>query len=122
MSRYLLLVLAVVAAAAVATARVGAATAKEAFDLKGEVYPNFKIEMKNSANRPLRTVKAGSHTIKIEDKSPIHDFHLKGPGVDRVTSVKGVGERTWTVTLRPGTYSFWCDPHSSTMRGSFRVV
>ena len=23
---------------------------------------------------------------------------------------------------QPGKYSFWCDPHSSTMRGSFRVV
>ena len=33
-----------------------------------------------------------------------------------------VGERIWTVTLKPGKYTYWCDPHSSMMHGSFRVV
>jgi hypothetical protein len=53
----------------------------------------YKIELKNSANRPLKTVQAGTHRIKIEDKASIHNFHLVGPGVDRSTSVSGVGER-----------------------------
>jgi plastocyanin len=105
-----------------AVANVHAATAKDSFDLKGEVYKNYKIEMKNSANRPLKTVKAGTHRIKIEDKAAIHDFHLVGPGVDKSTSVSFVGERIWTVTLKPGTYSFFCDPHASSMRGTFRVT
>lgn len=99
-----------------------AAPAKSRFDLKGEVYATYKIEMKTSANRPLKTVTAGTHTIKVEDMSSSHDFHLVGPGVNRSTTVGGVGERFWTVTLRPGTYTFFCDAHRAQMHGSFRVV
>jgi plastocyanin len=105
-----------------AVANVSAGTAKGGFDLKGEVYPNFKIEMKNSANRPLTTVKAGTYRIKIEDKASAHSFHLTGPGVNKSTTVPGVGETIWTVTLKPGKYTFFCDPHASMMRGSFRVT
>jgi plastocyanin len=103
-------------------ANVSAGSTKDRFDLKGEVYQTFKIEMKNSANRPLNTVKAGTHRIKIEDKATAHNFHLTGPGVNKSTSVSGVGETIWTVKLKPGKYTFVCDPHSSAMRGSFRVT
>jgi plastocyanin len=103
-------------------ATVNAAAGKERFDLKGEVYQNFKIEMKNSANRTLKTVKAGTHRITVEDKASIHSFHLIGPGVNKATSISGVGETTWTVNLRPGKYTYFCDPHASSMRGSFRVT
>jgi plastocyanin len=101
---------------------VNAALAKDSFALKGEVYPNFKIEMKNAANRPLKTIKAGTYQMKVEDKSAIHDFHLVGPGVNKTTSVGFVGERIWTVRLKPGKYTFMCDPHAGQMRGSFRVT
>jgi plastocyanin len=110
----------VLALAATATS----ATAKDKFQLKGEVYANsaFKIEMKNAAGRPLKTVKRGTYRIKIEDKATIHNFRLKGPGVNKATSVGGRAETIWTVRLRPGTYTYKCDPHASTMRGSFRVT
>lgn len=114
--------LALVGIALATVANVQASTAKDRFDLKGEVYQNAKIEMKNSANRPLKTVKAGTYRIKIEDKATSHSFHLTGPGVNKTTSVSGVGERIWTVRLKPGKYVFFCDPHASTMRGSFRVT
>jgi len=99
------------------------ATAKDKFQLKGEVYGNssFKIEMKNAAGRKLKTVKAGTYRIKIEDKASVHNFHLKGPGVNKATSVSRRAETIWTVRLRPGKYTFLCDPHASMMRGSFRV-
>ena len=114
--------LSLAAVALVAVAGVNAATSKESFDLKGEVYPNYKIEFVNRADAKVKTVKAGTKRIKIEDKSSIHNFHLNGPGVNKSTSVGFVGERIWTVKLKPGKYSYWCDPHSSMMRGSFRVV
>ena len=100
------------------------ATAKDRFQLKGEVYGNsqFKIEMKNAAGRPLRTIKRGTYRIKIEDKASIHNFHLTGPGVNKATSISGRTETIWTVRLRPGKYTFACDPHRSSMRGSFRVT
>ena len=108
--------------ALVAVAGVNAATSKESFDLKGEVYQNYEIELKNAAGVKVKTVNAGTKRLKIEDKTSIHNFHLKGPGVNKSTSVSFIGERIWTVTLKPGTYTYWCDPHSSMMRGSFRVV
>jgi plastocyanin len=33
------------------------------------------------------------------------------------------GETTWTVKLRPGRYTYQCDPHASGgMKGRFRVT
>lgn len=89
MLRKILVPLALLALALVAVVGANAASAQKSFALKGEVYPNYKIEMKNSAGRNLTTVKAGTYRIKIEDKSSIHDFHLKGPGVDKTTTVGG---------------------------------
>ena len=57
----------------------------------------------------------------IADKSNIHDFHLKGPGVDKKTSVGKTGTTTWTVTLKKGKYTYVCDPHAAIMHGSFTV-
>jgi plastocyanin len=119
------LVISIVAAAVLAVAAgASAAPAKDNFQLKGEVYGNslFKIEMENKAGRKLRTVKAGTYRIKVEDKATIHNFRLRGPGVNKATSVPGRAETIWTVRLRKGTYTFLCDPHASSMRGSFRVT
>ena len=114
--------LSLLAAAALAAGILAStAFAHEARGLKGEVYPNFKIEFTNNG-RAVKTLKAGTHTIKIEDKSSIHNFHLVGPGVNRSTSVSFTGERSWRVTLKPGKYTFMCDPHAQSMRGSFRVT
>jgi plastocyanin len=122
MLRRTLALLALAAAALAVAAVSSASSAKTRFDLKGEVYANFKIEMKKASGVKVRTLKAKTYVIKVEDHSSIHNFHLIGPGVNKKTSVGGVGERLWTVRLRPGTYRFLCDPHASTMRGTFRVV
>jgi hypothetical protein len=105
-------------------AGAAAAPAKDTFQLQGEVYPNslYRIEMKNKAGKKLTSVKAGTYRIKIEDKATIHNFRLRGPGVNRATSVRGRTETIWTVRLRKGVYRFLCDPHASMMRGSFRVT
>jgi plastocyanin len=70
------------------------------------------------------SVKAGTYTLKVEDKSASHNFHLIGPGVDKeVTDVPFVGEKTATVTLQKGTYTYQCDPHASQgMKGTFEVT
>jgi len=122
--RRILLALGLAGTALALAANGPSATAKDNFQLKGEVYGNaaFKIEMKNAAGRQLKTVKRGTYRIKIEDKATIHNFRLKGPGVNKATSVRRRAETIWTVRLRPGKYTFLCDPHASTMRGSFRVT
>lgn len=118
--------IALLGACGAALSLVGAsvpAQAKDTFQLKGEVYASgFKIEMKTAAGRTLKTVKAGTYRIKIEDHTTIHNFHLKGPGVSKETTVAGRTETIWILRLRPGTYTFVCDPHASMMRGSFRVT
>ena len=100
---------------------VASAQAKSS-GLTGEVGPGYTIEVQK-AGKDLKTIKAGTYKIKIEDKASSHDFHLVGPGVNKSTSVAFVGERIWTVTLKPGKYTYKCDPHALMgMKGSFRVV
>ena len=66
-------------------------------------------------------LKAGTYTIVVQDKAADHNFHLKGPGVNKSTSVSGKGTTTWRITLKKGTYTYVCDPHASFMKGSFKV-
>jgi len=91
--------------------------------LEGEVGPGFDIEVKQNG-KDAETVKAGTYTLKVEDKSDIHDFHLIGPSVDKVvTDVPFKGEKTVTVTLQKGTYTYQCDPHAAGgMKGTFTVT
>lgn len=91
--------------------------------LDGEVGPGYTIEVsQNGAD--VETVQAGTYTLKVEDKSDAHNFHLIGPGVDNtVTEVPFKGEKTVTVTLKKGTYTYQCDPHAARgMKGSFTVT
>ena len=90
--------------------------------LVGEVGPGFTIEVEK-AGKDLKTIKAGTYKIKVEDKSSSHNFRLKGPGLNKKTSVAFKGETTWTITLKPGRYTYQCDPHAALgMKGTFRVT
>jgi plastocyanin len=88
--------------------------------LAGTVGPGFTIGLKK-AGKKVTTLKPGRYTFVISDKSSSHNFHLTGPGVNKKTTVAETGSKTWTVTLRAGTYRFVCDPHASGMKGSFTV-
>jgi hypothetical protein len=100
-------------AALVASPRAGAHIVDS---LSGSVGPEFSISMSASS------VPAGDYTITISDRSNIHNFHLSGPGVNKSTSISGMGTTSWSVTLQPGTYNFQCDAHASTMNGSLTVT
>jgi plastocyanin len=90
--------------------------------LAGEVGPGFSIEVKKGG-KDLKTIKAGTYRIKVEDKASIHNFHLSGPGLNKKTSVSFKGETTWKIKLKPGRYTYQCDPHAASgMKGSFRVT
>ena len=119
MIRMALAVLAVATAGALLAATAGAKTAQ----LKGEVGPGYKIEVTTAGDKDVKTLKAGKYTIKVEDKATIHNFHLMGPGVNKKTSVSFKGETTWKITLKPGRYTYQCDPHASLgMKGHFTVT
>jgi plastocyanin len=104
--------------AAVFLASAQAATVR----LSGEVGPGFSIEV-NKAGKDVKTLKAGKYTIKVEDKASIHNFHLIGPGLNKKTGISFTGETTWRVTLKPGKYTYQCDPHAAAgMKGTFKVI
>ena len=81
----------------------------------GTVGPGFTIKMSKKPTKP------GKIKLVVADKAAIHNFHLTGPGVNVKTSVAGTGTKTFTITLKKGTYRFVCDPHASGMKGSFTV-
>lgn len=121
MLRRLLLPLAILAVS-LTTVAVGTAGTQKSAGLTGEVGPGFTIELKQ-AGKDVKTLKAGAYTIKVQDKAAIHDFHLKGPGLNKSTTVPFVGTQTWKITLKPGTYTYQCDPHASRgMKGTFKVT
>ena len=77
MSRIRLLIVALGAAVALVVPTT-ATTANEATPkLTGTVGPGFTITLKKGTTK-VRTLKAGKYTIRVSDKSNIHDFRLKG--------------------------------------------
>ena len=70
--------------------------------------------------QPVKTLTAGIDTVSVSDRSAKQNFHLKGPGVDRKTTVRGAGKITWTVTFKAGTYRYFSDANPK-VSGSFRV-
>ena len=110
------LAIAVISIALVATA--SAATKQ----VTATVGPGFTISVKQNGKKVTK-LKPGTYRFTVSDKSSIHDFHLTGPGVKKViTGVGYTGTRSIVVALRKGTYRFVCDPHASSMRGSFQVA
>lgn len=111
------------ALAAAALALVAVVPAEAALPkLTGVVGPGFTITLKKGTTKVTR-VKAGRYTLALSDRSSFHNFHLIGPGVNVKTGVAATGPRTFTVRLQKGkTYRYVCDPHATTMKGSFRVV
>jgi plastocyanin len=113
--------LVLVAAVGSALALTGPAAAAPP-KLTGTVGPGFTITLKRFG-KPLKTLKAGTYSITVSDKSSIHNFRLRGPGLNKeITSVGFVGTKTVVVKLSKGTYRYVCDPHFTTMKGSFKVT
>ncbi|HEV7641999.1 MAG TPA: plastocyanin/azurin family copper-binding protein [Gaiellaceae bacterium] len=112
--------LAVAAVALTFAVAEGAGGRSGTVTLTGVVGPGFTISLKNRT-KTVKTLAPATYTFAISDKSNLHNFHLTGPGVNRKTTVGGMGTTRWTLTLRKGTYRYVCDPHASIMNGSFIV-
>jgi plastocyanin len=99
------------------------AVGMSAVKLTATVGPGYTISLKKGSAK-VKTLKPGKYTINVVDKSAMHNFHLKGPGVDKMTTVPFVGTKVWTVTLKKGTYTYVCDPHAAipSMKGTFKVA
>ena len=107
--------------AALLAAGGGDAKLVQSSKLHARVGPGFSISLTNDSGARVTRLDPGTYEIEVEDESEEHNFHLRGPGVDRMTGIGETGKELWTVTFRDGVYSYVCDPHSGTMHGSFTV-
>jgi NitT/TauT family transport system substrate-binding protein len=57
--------------------------------------------------RTVKRLAVGAYVFVVTDNSRTQNFALKGPKVNKRTSVKGRGRITWTLNLRKGTYRYW---------------
>jgi len=72
--------------------------------------------------KKVTSLPAGRYRVRVSDKSDIHNFRLRGPGVNRaITGENFEGSKSRTFRFRQGTYRFYCEPHPDDMKGSFKV-
>lgn len=86
--------------------------------------PGFAISLRTAAGRAVATLRTGTYTVVVRDRSRAHNAHLVAPGYNRATKpLRYTGTQTWKVKLaRTGTLRFLCDPHASRMKGSAKIV
>ena len=86
----------------------------------------YTIGLFNPDGTRVTTLKPGTYTVVVHDKSAIHNFHLASnfdATVDFRTDIPFVGDKSFTVTFRPNTvYAYACEPHWQVMNGSFRTL
>lgn len=115
-------------AAPSASASVGAPAAGDDRRLIGTIGTSdepeaFEIGLTNPDGTPAEDLPAGSYTITVDDASFMHNWRLTGEGVDVATGVAAKESKVFQVELVAGqTYTFVCDPHTSSMSGEVTVV
>lgn len=119
--RGLLAAVALSLAVAFSAAGSGVGAPAQGAKLVGTVGPGFTIALRDAQGASVTKPDSGTYEIEVRDLADGHDFRLRGPGVERATSVAGTGAETWTVTLPEGTDTYSCDPHQTSMRGTFTV-
>jgi len=82
--------------------------------LTGRVAGNSITLKKGTAI--VKSLRRGQYSIVVNDASTKDNFHLKGPGVSKKTSVPKRGKATWTLTLRAGKYTYFSDAHHKLKR------
>jgi len=122
MKRIALVLLAVGVAAAAFLVSAQASTPK----LIGTVGPGYTITLKQGTAK-VKTLKAGKYVFVITDKASIHNFTIErekgGPKIEKtLTGTSFQGKKTVTVTLKTGSWKFYCSIHEPQMFGSFKVT
>jgi plastocyanin len=123
MSLKLPIAIAVAAGGAALALAAHAPAASTPVTLHGTVGPGFTINLTLAGKKVTQLKRGVRYRLVVADRSSSHDFHLTGPGLDRVIStVQFTGTKSLVFTARKGSYRYVCDPHSAFMHGGFRVV
>jgi plastocyanin len=116
------LIAAVASAAVAATLALGGTATAAPKTVVGKVGPGETITLM-IGGKQVKNLKAGVYRFVISDMSDEHDFRLVGPRTSKVlTGVAFTGKKTVVLTLRKGTYRFFCAPHADDMHGGFTVA
>ena len=122
MKRLMISMLAVGLAATAFLVSAQASTPK----LVGKVGPDFSITLKKGTTK-VKTLKAGKYLFVISDKASIHNFTIErekgGPKIEKtLTGTMFTGKKTVAMTLKKGTWKYYCSNHESEMFGFFKVT
>ena len=91
--------------------------------LLATVGPRKTISLRSASGAALHHgVKAGTYSVVVRDRTKLHNFHLVGKGVNRRSTVAGVGTTTWKLKLAKGVLRFYSDQAPKTVKGSVKVV
>jgi hypothetical protein len=95
--------IAVLAPVALAIAVPGASAA--ATKLTGQVSNNGTVSL-DMAGKKVETLKSGTYSLSVTDKSKKFEFRISGPGLDKtITGDTFMGSKTEKVKLTKGSYT-----------------
>jgi plastocyanin len=126
MPRKLFLALAVLTAIALTVAGAAFSRSTATPTLKGVVGPGYSIKLTKGGQR-VKSLKAGKYRFVITDKSTFHNFTVERekpskPKLEKhITSTAFKGAKTIVMTLKPGSWRFYCSIHEAQMHGDFTV-
>jgi len=114
-----------VAALAVAGAALSSGSSMPT--LKGVTGPGYSVSL-TKGGKKVKTLKAGKYKIVVSDKSTFHSSVLEREKPDKpklekdITGVGFTGTKTVVMTLKPGSWRFYCAIHESQMHQDFKVT
>jgi plastocyanin len=126
MPRKPFLALAVLTAIALTVAGAAFSRSTATPTLKGVVGPGYSIKLTKGGKR-VKSLKAGKYRFVITDKSTFHNFTVERekpskPKLEKhITSTAFKGSKTIVMTLKPGSWRFYCSIHEAQMHGDFTV-
>ena len=126
MPRKAVLALAVLTAIALTVAGAAFSRSTSTPTLKGVVGPGYSIKLTKGGKR-VKSLKAGKYRFVITDKSTFHNFTVERekpskPKLEKhITSTAFKGSKTIVMTLKRGSWSYYCSIHEAQMHGDFTV-
>ena len=120
-------IIAVLVAAALAVAGAAFSSSSAMPTLKGVVGPGYSVSL-TKGGKKVKSLKAGKYKVVVSDKSSIHNSVLERekpekPKLEKdITGTGFTGTKTVVMTLKAGSWRFYCSVHESQMHQDFKVT
>jgi plastocyanin len=95
--------------------------------LRGVTGPGYSVSL-TKGGKKVKSLKAGTYKIVVSDKSSFHNAKLERespskPKLEKqITGTGFIGSKTVVMTLKPGSWRFYCSVHESQMHQDFKVT